>query len=255
MANKHSIPETWHKDLHIWSRSRLGKAFIELECECLQKYLPTQFGRHFVHLGLYPRIPIIEQCPVYNLIHLIPDKSVKPKPEYVFATGDALPFESDTVNAVLAQHYLEFCDDPHEVLRECHRILIPEGRLMICCFNQRSLWGLWRYVARHFTPMPWRGRFYSVERIKDWLSLLGFDDIHVHYYFFRPPIPNTRMQEWLQGMEKMSSFAMIPGGASYIITAKKRVSTLTPLPSWQKLGNSVIIPGMAPTASPRTRIS
>ena len=39
-------------------------------------------------------------------------------------------------------HILEFADEPHQVLREVERVLVPEGHLVITGFNPASLWGL-----------------------------------------------------------------------------------------------------------------
>jgi ubiquinone/menaquinone biosynthesis C-methylase UbiE len=49
-----------------------------------------------------------------------------------------LPLESASVDAVLLPHTLDFCAEAHRVLREVERVLIPEGRLMIFCFNPLS---------------------------------------------------------------------------------------------------------------------
>ncbi len=47
-----------------------------------------------------------------------------------------LPFESQSVDLIVMPHTLEFTADPHGLLREVERVLIPEGRLVIICgFN------------------------------------------------------------------------------------------------------------------------
>jgi ubiquinone/menaquinone biosynthesis C-methylase UbiE len=43
---------------------------------------------------------------------------------------------------VVLPHTLEFSADPHHVLREVERVLVPEGRVVISGFNPASLWGL-----------------------------------------------------------------------------------------------------------------
>lgn len=87
-----------------------------------------------------------------------------------------LPFEEDSFDLVLLPHTLEEVDDPHAVLREVHRILIPNGRVIITGFNLMSLWGLrlklQRFSGNAFLP----GRqFFSVFRLKDWLNLLNMN--------------------------------------------------------------------------------
>ena len=39
-------------------------------------------------------------------------------------------------------HALEWSVDPHATLREVERVLVPEGRVVICGLNPTSLWGL-----------------------------------------------------------------------------------------------------------------
>jgi len=72
---------------------------------------------------------------------------------------------------------LEFADEPHQVLREVDRVLVPEGQVVITGFNPSSLWGarqsLCRFGASPFLPRS--GQFIRLPRIKDWLKLLSFE--------------------------------------------------------------------------------
>jgi hypothetical protein len=43
---------------------------------------------------------------------------------------------------------MEFAAEPHQMLREVERVLIPEGRLIVTGFNQTSLWGARQFVGR-----------------------------------------------------------------------------------------------------------
>ena len=52
-----------------------------------------------------------------------------------------LPFEAQSVDLLVMPHTLEFTSDPHRLLREAERVLMPEGRLIILGFNSLSLWG------------------------------------------------------------------------------------------------------------------
>ncbi len=38
-------------------------------------------------------------------------------------------------------HVLEFAAEPHRILREVERVLVPEGQVVIAGFNPLSLWG------------------------------------------------------------------------------------------------------------------
>ena len=45
----------------------------------------------------------------------------------VRAAPDFLPIESNSIDLVLLPHILEFSANPHQILREVHRVLVPEG--------------------------------------------------------------------------------------------------------------------------------
>ena len=46
-----------------------------------------------------------------------------------------LPFEAQSVDLLVMPHTLEFTSDPHRLLREAERVLMPEGQLIILGFN------------------------------------------------------------------------------------------------------------------------
>jgi SAM-dependent methyltransferase len=54
-------------------------------------------------------------------------------------------------------HALEFHDDPHQILREVERVLIPEGELIITGFNPISIWGLRQRLPNCPGDFPWNG--------------------------------------------------------------------------------------------------
>jgi len=46
-----------------------------------------------------------------------------------------LPFAEQSLDLVVMPHTLEFSRDPHSCLREVERVLVPDGRGVICGFN------------------------------------------------------------------------------------------------------------------------
>src|SRR3989441_4060051 len=59
-----------------------------------------------------------------------------------------LPLASQSVDLVALPHVLEFHHNPHDVLREVERVLMPEGQVVISGFNSASLWRLRQVVSR-----------------------------------------------------------------------------------------------------------
>lgn len=88
---------------------------------------------------------------------------------------EEMPLECESVDLVLMPHALEISDNPHALLREVYRVLIPGGRIILTGFNLTSLWGL-RFKMQFFgakTFLPGK-QFMSVFQIRDWLHLLSF---------------------------------------------------------------------------------
>lgn len=158
---------------------------------------------------------------------------IRPRPEQgaggrqVAVTFDyaELPFASNSLDLVVLPHVLEFAAEPHQVLREVERVLIPEGQLIICGFNPASLWGMRQATGRltgsHFLPRA--GEFISMPRMKDWLKLLNMGVSHSHFGCYAPA---CRTDKWLQRyafMDKAGARWWPYLGAVYIVQAIKRV--------------------------------
>jgi len=129
-------------------------------------------------------------------------------------------------------HVLEFSRQPHEILREAYRALIPEGRVVITGFNPWSLWGVRRLARRG--AVPWSGRFLSVNRLKDWLALLGFELDEAQTLLFRPPLRRHGMMARLDFLERYGARWWSALGGAYVVVARKRVIPLIPIkPRWR----------------------
>jgi SAM-dependent methyltransferase len=151
----------------------------------------------------------------------------------VAAEPALLPIASDSVDAVLLPHTLDLVTDPQAALREAERVLIPEGRVVVVGFNALSLWGAWGLMGQRRGRVPWCGRFLTPFRVRDWLTLLGFDVEAQEMLVFRPPWPRAALRRGAPAMDALGArFWPLLGGV-YVVRGVKRVSTLTPLrPSW-----------------------
>lgn len=182
------------------------------------------FGYRLVQLGAFgDAFDYLDNCPIRHRI-LIADKPCAGI-ENIVAETRRLPLASDSIDAALLIHALDFSPDPRQVLREVERVLIADGRVVIVGFNPYSLWGLWRLVARWRGDVPWSGHFLSYPRLNDWLTLMGFAVESMDVMEFRPPVRG-------QGLDAVERFGkqMWPMLAGvYAIRAVKRVSRLTPL--------------------------
>ena len=103
---------------------------------------------------------------------------------------------NESLDLVVLPHSLELDADPHAALREVERVLVPEGKVVICCLNPASLWGLRQRRAhlcrglgcRGSLFLPNAGDFIGYWRLRDWLRLLSFEVESGHFGCYRPAI-------------------------------------------------------------------
>ncbi|RKZ91857.1 MAG: methyltransferase [Candidatus Parabeggiatoa sp. nov. 1] len=220
--------------LQTWFETPLGKRLLNEEAAILQQILPQLFGYHLLQIGSVGYGYLLESSRVRHRCVLSRSTNTICQPySSVYAQADALPFAKDSFDVVVLPHVLEFNDNAHDILREVERILIPEGHLVILGFNPFSLWGMWRWFFTRRENAPWCGRFLSLLRIKDWLALLGFELKEQQSFFFALPFHNDRFRVYTTLLEKIGSRWAGNFGAVYLVVAKKRVTTLTPIkPKW-----------------------
>lgn len=224
--------QSWCK-LPPWYDSPLGKLFGTAESACLKTVMPALFGYHLVMVGMYNDAwELFADTPIMHQWQL---EAFQPANKTVDLLADpaVLPLATESVDAVVLPHTLEFATSPHEILREVDRVLIPDGYVIIMGFNPFSLWGISRLLLAKPQITPWDGRFLSVTRMRDWLALLGFETLAVRYHFYRPPMQRTSLLSKLLFLESFGAKWWTFGGGGYVLLAKKRVSTLTPIkPRW-----------------------
>ena len=143
----------------------------------------------------------------------------------VVASLNALPVQTASIDAVLLPHTLEFESDPHAIVREADRVLTGEGQLIVLGFRPVSLWGLRAAASRQGFP-PGLQQMLGPGRVRDWLSLLGYEVVlQRHYLYCRPWAgENSRPRRIL----RRGLFNPLPA-AAWLIKARKHVYRLTPL--------------------------
>lgn len=250
-------------ELTAWLSSGPGCLVLEQEIQIASRLLSNLFGYHLVVVGSEAYAPVIQASRILNASIIAPPPAPGHRvavstdaPGPLVANADSLPLISDSVDVVLLPHVLEFTENPHDALREAERVLVGEGHLILTAFNPLGAMGLWRSCLRGRRGVPWSGHFFSNTRIKDWLALLGFDVLVTQGAMFRPPFQNRRLLEKLDFLEPVGSRMWPYLGATYVILAKKRITTATPIrPRWRRSRRLVSVGIAEPssrTATPRT---
>lgn len=252
--------------LRDWYRKNPGQWLQQEECRQLESVLPDLFGYYLLQIGVnycadYLQASRIPFCAVLDIEPSNLDVegqavgSEAKQSVCIDAMAECLPFASDSLDLLILQHALEFSENPHEVLREVDRTLIPEGHVIVLGFNPWGLWMLWRLVLGWRKRPPWCGRFVGPARLRDWLQLLGFDVVEQKGYFFRPPIAHQAVMEKLLFMDRWGPKFWPFFSGAYMVIAKKRVATLTPIkPRWRPRRNRLAAPELAGNSSSVSKI-
>lgn len=219
--------------LRTWYRTPLGMYLEEMEKQHLDEILPDLFGYYLLQIGYPGQQDVLTASRVSNrlVMNSLDLRADEGCDQSLRGQAHTLPISNDSLDVMVLPHVLEFSDHPHQILREVDRALVPEGHVVIMGFNPYSLWLLWRVTLRWWGRVPWSGRFFGVPRVKDWLALLGFDVVSTRYYFFRPPMHHHRIMDKLTILETVGRRLWPILGGGYVLVAKKRVQTLTPIRS------------------------
>jgi SAM-dependent methyltransferase len=147
-----------------------------------------------------------------------------------------LPLASQSTDLIVMPHVLEFSAQPHQILREAERVLMPEGQIVISGFNPLSFWGLKRALKRSSGEYPWCGKFIGLLRLKDWLALLGFELNGGRFGCYVPPFAQAKWLDRFAFMERAGDRWWPIAGGVYVVRAVKRtVGMRLVTPSWREL--------------------
>ncbi|SFC14222.1 class I SAM-dependent methyltransferase [Pseudoalteromonas denitrificans] len=194
----------------------------------ISKWLPRIFGYHFLKLGDLSGQLDTQACCIKHQICVAPECNRAG----VLAEIDELPFAEHSVDGCLLSHCLEYYSDPHHILRETQRVLLPGGYIILTGFNPFSFCGLARLLPFSRQKLPWSGRFFTPARVKDWLNLLGFEIINDEKFIYSSLARGSRLSRFEPWKDFCQQYFK-PIGSVYMIVARKRVSPLTPIkPKW-----------------------
>ena len=221
-------PERLSTTLADWFATPLGRYLLAREQAYFDQTVADIFGFYALQIGLpEARFLAASRIPSRWCVDYDPPADVVADPHW-------LPFSDNAVDLIVLPHALEFTDDPHQMLREAHRVVRPEGQIVIAGFNPFSLFGAKRYFGREQAP-PWNGGFIALYRVKDWLTLLGFDVVGGRLDCYVPPFARERWIERSAFFEKAGDRWWPIGGGVYFLRATKRVHGMSIItPAWQR---------------------
>ena len=210
-----------------WFKSLLGQYLLNLEYGYINPVVMDTFGFYAIQMGNFD-IDFLDHSRIPNKFSLNSNHAD------LMASNEALPFEEASVDLIIAPHILEQMAEPYELLKEIHRVLMPEGRLIISGFNPMSLWGIKRLLSFDI-DYPWNTKFIPLSKIKEWLPIIGLEMVEGKMGCYVPPIQQSSWLKKLHTMEKLGDRWWPMLGGFYFLVIQKRVHGMTPIrPLWKK---------------------
>jgi len=213
--------------LRAWWETAIGRALLAAESELLGEALEDVFGWELLQVGAWGSGRELLAGSRARRQSLIAGAAFSGSAN-ILARPSQLPVTSDCIDAVLLPHTLEFAPDPYAVLREVDRVLVGEGQLVVLGFRPWSLWGMRARWSRSGFP-PGMRRVLSERLLREWLVLLGFEVVAARRYLYLSP--------WSRGLARGEGTGRmlragltypLPAGA-FLLKARKRIYTLTPV--------------------------
>jgi len=227
MADQKNTNPPCESDLSDWFATPLGQYVASAEQSVFDREVADVFGFNAFQIGL----------PEHDFLRAnrMPFRCVTATSGKLSFASDAraLPIRSGVADLIILPHALEFSENPHQVLREVQRVLMPEGHVMLSGFNPWSLWGARRLMT--LTPAyPWRGQFVSLARIRDWMALLGFEVATGRMGCYVPPLTSDKWRGRFDFMDKAGDRWWPFAGGIYFLHGIKRVQGMRLItPKWK----------------------
>jgi len=232
-ADGHSDRET---RLHQWFQSYLGKRLVAEQTRCVTDIMKAKFGQHLIQLDSGLQDPLIQKPPVGCMSLMSRDDNRAACP-VIRGVPEHLPLRPEAIDHVLLHHTLDYCEDPYQALRESEQVLVSGGYVIVVGFSPFSFWGIRRLLQWNAKrTQPWNGRFLSVNRVQDWLNVLGLE-VQSHYTLAHwLPVSSPVLADKLGWFNTLIAWMLPQQGGCYVLVAQKRTPGMTLTGSkWRKI--------------------
>jgi SAM-dependent methyltransferase len=210
-----------------WIETPIGSSLLDHEQSWMDQSLENVFGYNAIQIGP-SKLDCLRSNRIQCKIRFCFSTNSPLKVNYsntLIVSQDFLPLESQSVDLFVLSHVLETVKNPHHFLREVERVLIPEGKLIICGFNPVSLWAIYRKFNENDFVVG-MNKWIGISRLKDWCELLDLQIVGGQFSTYLPPINSQRWIKRFKWMESAGARWWPTAGAVYYLTAIKRNSCI-----------------------------
>lgn len=211
-----------------WFATSLGQYVVDNEFKYFDQVVANIFGYNAMQMGM-PQYDFLRTNRMPLRFFVGTEKECS-----LISACDYLPIAGDTIDLIIMPHVLEFNENPHQILREVYRVLIPEGHVVISGFNPFSLWGLQHHFVSSREEFPWNGNFITLPRLKDWLKLFNFEMKGGKLCCYVPPLKQESWRQRLKFMEAAGDrWWPISGGVYFLHAVKHKYGMRIIKPGWK----------------------
>lgn len=115
-----------------------------------------------------------------------------PTSEFIVGTGEKIPFNNDSFDAISSLLVFSYVKDPHAMLSESYRVLKPGGVISICTLGKKlitrgipALYQLGEKIKiKHVVMKDFGENYYDKDEMINLFSQAGFSDVEVSWCSF-----------------------------------------------------------------------
>ena len=186
-----------------------GRYILRYERLFFHNSVVRVFGYHALQFNL-PNINFMQGNKIPH--HFVLNHDIKSEFEF-------LPFANNCIDLIVLPHILEFANNYHYILQECYRVLIPNGKIIITAFSNKSPF---KYFLKR-SPIFKNAKFISLEILKAQLQALNFHIDGGRFFAYVPPMGNHDMIARLSFMDKIGNRWLPTFSNAFAITATKEL--------------------------------
>jgi SAM-dependent methyltransferase len=212
--------------LNDFYKTSLGISFLKIEKKFIDDSIDDVFGFFAIQVGAHSH-DFLNSNRIKN--KFVVDKFSND----IIAESHSLPFESDSIDLLVAPHILDFSIYPQECLREIVRVLKPGGHLVLTLFNYYSLFSFFKLLNSNYYKVL--NNKNTLSRIKDWLNLLNVNIVLSKLDFYNLPVENNNLINKFVFLEHVGKRWLPFTGSIIMMHGVKTISSINLIkPSWNK---------------------
>lgn len=191
--------------------SPIGREILSFERKFYAQAVKDIFGKYSVQT-FFHKINLLQGNKIANYYNMT---------ENIRSDFTNLPFKNDSIDLLICPHTLEFQDNYMDTLNEIYRVLAPNGKLIMTCFNKNSWLGLF---CRRIKFMK-QANLINLVRLKKEIVDIGFHIDGGKFFSYCPPFKKSSTLKKYNWLNKAGDRWFPTFANSFAIVARKTLIT------------------------------